>query len=578
MQRRSMFDRESFLRSVLKRRGLLFAVLLWFTMSLAAQVVHPDNKLLLFRGDRQFLKESYFDAEALYSELAELEPGNIDVIKRLGVVKVYNRKFEEAIAILDTLVQQEDTTDHYIGYQLANAFYQTAQYDRARRLYSVAAADSATKQLALQGLEQLDYAQQLTQAPDPYVNVQRVDSAISKNIDEDVPHQMVDPSSISVTILPGGNKAYYIREEKHDDATIRNIYTATCDSSGRWGGIAKLPEPLNSQYDEDHLFWCKEERALYFSSNRIPTMGGYDIFRAEEGSDGNLLAPVNLGVPVNTPGDDILFIRSGATAWYRSNFGRPDHAFYQADFLPKPCEPENVQAAPAIPWYEKYGVPEEVEQIRMYAVCRNFYYGTYGTAADTTSVTYRELLGALLGDGGLRVRLTGYADWTGDAKNNSRLSFERVSALFYALRMDGVGAEQLLVDFRGGDAPLTATEFDDREMLGRAMSLNRCVTVEVVDHGAGYLYVRQEPGAEELLAAGAAGKVRAGSERYAVMVTVSDEEVEKGSLGLSAECEYFESGGLFYCHTVPSGDLVAVGELLDVLKERDEGCYLFRFR
>ena len=443
---------------------------------------------------------------------------------------------------------------------------------------SVATADSATEQLALQGLKQLDYVQQLTQAPDPYVSVQRVDSAINKIIDEDVPQQMIDPSSISVTILPGGNKAYYIREEKHDGATIRNIYTATCDSSGRWDGIAKLPEPLNSQYDEDHLFWCKEERALYFSSNRIPTMGGYDIFRADEGPDGNLLAPVNLGVPVNTPGDDILFIRSGATAWYTSNFGRPDHAFYQADFLPEPCESENVQAAPAIPWYEKYGVPEEAEQIGRYAVCRNFYYGTYGTAADTTSLAYRELLGALLGDGGLRVWLTGYADWTGDAKNNSRLSFERVSALFYALRMDGVGAEQLLVDFRGGDAPLTATEFDDREMLDRAMALNRCVTVEVVDHGAGYLYVRQEPGAEGLLAAGAAGKVRAGDERYAVMVMVSDEEVDAVGLELPVGIEFFKSGGLFYYHTVPSGDLVAVGELLNVLKEIDEGCYLIRFR
>jgi tetratricopeptide (TPR) repeat protein len=544
--------------------------MLWYTLTLSAQVVYTDNALLLSRGDKQFTKGNYAAAEEFYSQLAAIEPENTDVLKRLGVVKVYNRKFEEAIAILDTLVQQEDTTDLYVGCQLANALYQTGQYARSRRLYRAAAIDSATEQLALQGLEQLDYVQKMTRAPDRNVSVRRIDSAFSKNIDEDVSHQVIDPSSISVTILPGGDKAYYIREEKPDGATIRNIYTATCDSSGRWGGIARLPEPLNSAFSEDYLFWSEEEGALYFSSNRIPTMGGYDIFRAEEGPDGALLPPVNLGVPVNTPGDDILFIRSGSTAWYSSNFGQPDHAFYQADFLPEPCEPEIVQATPAIPWYKKYGVPEEVERIERYGACRNFYYDSEGAEADTASDAYRELLGELLGDAGLRVRLTGYADWTGDEVYNSRLSFERVSALFYALRMDGVGAEQLLVDFRGGGSPRTATHFDDREMLRRAKALNRCVTVEVVDHGAGYLYVQQEPGGEDLLAAG--------SDRYAVMVHVSEEEMDGGGGVLPEDIGFFERDGLFFYHTEPSGNLVAVAAQLNDMKEWYVRSYLFRFR
>src|SRR5690606_25201510 len=50
-------------------------------------------------------------------------------------------------------------------------------------------------------------------------------------------------------------------------------------------------------------------------------MGGYDVFRSEKQNDGSWSNPVNLGVPINTPGDDIYYVQSddGLSAYYSSS-------------------------------------------------------------------------------------------------------------------------------------------------------------------------------------------------------------------------------------------------------------------
>lgn len=60
---------------------------------------------------------------------------------------------------------------------------------------------------------------------------------------------------------------------------------------------------------------------LYFSSNGHPGMGGFDVFRAEADGDGGFGLPVNLGMPLNSGGDDLGFIvdRSGRNGYFASN-------------------------------------------------------------------------------------------------------------------------------------------------------------------------------------------------------------------------------------------------------------------
>ncbi|HEY4800485.1 MAG TPA: OmpA family protein, partial [Bacteroidia bacterium] len=48
-------------------------------------------------------------------------------------------------------------------------------------------------------------------------------------------------------------------------------------------------------------------KTMYFSSKGHNSMGGFDIFKSERNGD-KWSEPVNLGSPINTPGDDIYFI------------------------------------------------------------------------------------------------------------------------------------------------------------------------------------------------------------------------------------------------------------------------------
>jgi len=94
-----------------------------------------------------------------------------------------------------------------------------------------------------------------------------------------------------------------------------DLYMSIRDSKdGIWGKPVNLGPTINTPFDDDAPF-IDIDNSLYFSSKGHKTMGGFDIFKAEsikgKMGDGEWKAPENLGVPINTPGDDIFYVVSG---------------------------------------------------------------------------------------------------------------------------------------------------------------------------------------------------------------------------------------------------------------------------
>ncbi len=86
-----------------------------------------------------------------------------------------------------------------------------------------------------------------------------------------------------------------------------DLYITTY-SAGRWTLPQNLGPEINSPYDETAPFLARDGRTLYFSSNRLESMGGLDIFRSIFSDETQTWpAPANLGFPVNSPGDDEYF-------------------------------------------------------------------------------------------------------------------------------------------------------------------------------------------------------------------------------------------------------------------------------
>ncbi|HKK62994.1 MAG TPA: hypothetical protein VJ951_10545, partial [Bacteroidales bacterium] len=376
----------------------------------------------------------------------------------------------------------------------------------------------------------------------------------------------LDPGAASVAILPEKDVAYYIKSEEQHGFLQKDIYRAIRDSVGNWVEIGRLDAPVNSFYNEDFLYWCEEEQALYFSSDRkMGTVGGFDVFRSETDKNGNLHEPVNIGLPVNTPTDDIYYRKSDTLAFYASFNGNNKFDLYSVTYQEEaPAEP------PPKPWYEKYTDLPGVQRIDKWVSCEHFYFGTSQSMPDTSSKSYKILYKALIENPGLKVKLTGHADWTGDSLLNRKISYDRASNLFFALCMDGVNSEQLKLDFQGSSRLRTKNQFKNKKLYSLAKAANRCVTVEVIDHGGTYLYVAENPDFEVVLQDDS-------DNRFAIMLNVSENKGDDFNQPLSDTLQCSVINQLQIMHTRGCSKLPEVANLKKKYGSAFPGTYIFSF-
>ena len=74
-----------------------------------------------------------------------------------------------------------------------------------------------------------------------------------------------------------------------------------------WTQPGPLGEAFHSNGDEIYPLVSRDGKRLYFSSNALAGMGGYDLFVCERKGDGSWGEPKNLGFPYSSTADDLLF-------------------------------------------------------------------------------------------------------------------------------------------------------------------------------------------------------------------------------------------------------------------------------
>ena len=76
----------------------------------------------------------------------------------------------------------------------------------------------------------------------------------------------------------------------------------------KWLRPKNLGRELNSYYDEISPYLSNDGSTLYFSSNRSFSVGGFDIFYSEYQFEQKIwTVPKNMGIPVNSPGNETHF-------------------------------------------------------------------------------------------------------------------------------------------------------------------------------------------------------------------------------------------------------------------------------
>ncbi len=121
------------------------------------------------------------------------------------------------------------------------------------------------------------------------------------------------------SISPDGNTLYFT--SYRDSVTQTGDIYISKKNNGKWSSPTLLPGPINTPGTEKSPFIHPDNQTLYFSSNGLPGMGGFDIYYSKKDSSGNWSQPVNLGYPINTEADEVGFFAStdGHNGYFASN-------------------------------------------------------------------------------------------------------------------------------------------------------------------------------------------------------------------------------------------------------------------
>ncbi|MDR3183778.1 MAG: carboxypeptidase regulatory-like domain-containing protein [Prevotellaceae bacterium] len=128
----------------------------------------------------------------------------------------------------------------------------------------------------------------------------------------------------------------FFSSNRYDGLGGFDVFMTQRDKKGRWERSHNFSE-INTSSDEFGVALHPTSKILYFSSNGHQTMGGYDIFKTEY--DGRQWGkPENLGYPINSAADDIIYSVSddGNRLYFSSNriSGKGGYDIYMVNFMP----------------------------------------------------------------------------------------------------------------------------------------------------------------------------------------------------------------------------------------------------
>lgn len=123
------------------------------------------------------------------------------------------------------------------------------------------------------------------------------------------------------TIAADGLTLYFASDRPGGYGGIDLYMTRKDPKTGYWSVPQNLGPNINTSKNEKTPFIHSDSETLYFSSDGHFGFGGYDIFFVRKNEKGQWDEPVNIGSPINGPGDDTgLFVSKDTKTGYFFSF------------------------------------------------------------------------------------------------------------------------------------------------------------------------------------------------------------------------------------------------------------------
>lgn len=138
---------------------------------------------------------------------------------------------------------------------------------------------------------------------------------VSKNQGEpektEISLEPFEPKKVVALYVNDNETSRFLVADHKDGKGGLDIYMSVIDpTSDKWTKWENL-ENLNTPLDEDSPYLSQDGNKLYFSSQGHNSMGGHDIFVATKNEAGIFGNVKNMGVPINSPANDIHYTMTG---------------------------------------------------------------------------------------------------------------------------------------------------------------------------------------------------------------------------------------------------------------------------
>lgn len=113
-----------------------------------------------------------------------------------------------------------------------------------------------------------------------------------------------------------GKETLIFASDREDSEGGLDLFYSSIRNGNQYGKVRPL-KSLNSMENDITPWWDTKQQRLYFSSSWENGFGGYDVFYSEY--DGRFGKPINAGLPVNSPANDLYYFRYADTGYVTSN-------------------------------------------------------------------------------------------------------------------------------------------------------------------------------------------------------------------------------------------------------------------
>ena len=252
-------------------------------------------------------------------------------------------------------------------------------------------------------------------------------------------------------ISADGQELYFTRYSRTYEST--DLYFSQF-YQGKWTN-PKPVVPANSKGNEMSPFIHPDGNTLYFVSDGLPGMGGYDVFMCKKLPRGEWSTPKNLGYPINSENNEISFVvssdgKKGYISTDRDG-GLGGYDIYVFDL--------DAVDAPDIVDMTRF----QLHKIKFALNSAVLNKSSYAVIDQLVEFMEKNPL--------INIEVAGYTDNSGSDEHNLVLSMKRAESVKEALVERGVSKGRIITAGFGSSNPLVPNDSDANKALNRRVEI-----------------------------------------------------------------------------------------------------------